>query len=205
MFFFQRFTPHNVTWDSPDEAWNMLHGSGTVEYLMMEPNSGRTAGTFWWGSNRANARNNAARFYPNSEGIDVHNSKLYFVCKKIKRLFELDLLGGTFTNHSTTAGLFDGGPDQLKRILNDGGDDLLFFTEEGGKDAGIHGRDATGLFFTLLESPTYIDESTGLAFSPDARHLYVAWQKNGLLFDITRLDGLPFHAKSLNVKYHAEL
>lgn len=181
----------------------MLHGPGTIEYLMMEPNSGRTGGRFWWGTSRSNARNNAGRFYPNSEGIDVYNSKLYFVCKKIKRLFELDLVEGTYTNQSTTTGLFDGGPDQLKRILIDGAEEFLFFTEEGGKDAGIHGRDGTGLFFTLLESPNYIDETTGLSFSPDAKHLYVAWQKNGLLFDVTREDGLPFYAKSLNVKYHA--
>ena len=77
-----------------------------------------------------------------------------------------------------------------------------FFTEEGGQDPGIHGRDSNGNFFTVLESPMYEDETTGLSFSPDAKHMYVAYQVTGTLFDISRLDGLPFHAKSLNVKYH---
>lgn len=54
----------------------------------------------------------------------------------------------------------------------------------------------------MLESPVFEDETTGLAFSPDARHLYVAYQTNGILFDVTRTDGLPFNAKTLNVKYH---
>jgi sugar lactone lactonase YvrE len=41
-----------------------------------------------------------------------------------------------------------------------------------------------------------------LSFSPDGQHLYVAYQHNGLLFDIWREDGLPFQAQALNVKYH---
>lgn len=183
----------------------MLHGPGATHYLELHPNSAMTGGEFSWGTDRSRARQNAKNYYPNTEGIDVYDNRLYFVCKKIKQLFELDLEGGTYTNKSTVSGLFDGGPDQLKRILADGADDLLFFTEEGGKDAGIHGRDETGLFFTVLESPDYIDETTGLAFSPDAKHMYVAYQKNGLLFDVTRKDGLPFHAKSLNVKYHNDV
>lgn len=69
---------------------------------------------------------------------------------------------------------------------------------------GVHGRDRDGNFFTILESPVYKDETSGLAFSPDAKHMYIAYQENGVLLDVTRLDGLPFHAKSLNVKYHAK-
>jgi hypothetical protein len=181
----------------------MLHGPGDIHYLELLPsNSEMTAGTFSWGTDRSNARNNAELFYPSSEGIDVSGSMLFFVCKNIKQLFALDLDRMTYTKKSTVSGLFDGGPDQLQRILADGAEDLLFFTEEGGRDAGIHGRDETGMFFTVLEGPDYVDETTGLAFSPDAEHMYVAYQKTGLLFDVTRKDGLPFHAKSLNVKYH---
>jgi len=43
---------------------------------------------------------------------------------------------------------------------------------------------------------------TGLAFSPDARHLYFAMQDAGKIFDVTRTDGLPFNGKTLNIKYH---
>ena len=58
------------------------------------------------------------------------------------------------------------------------------------------------MFFTVLEGPDYADETTGLAFSPDLRRMYVAYQDNGLLFEVTRRDGLPFNARSLDVKYH---
>ena len=63
-------------------------------------------------------------------------------------------------------------------------------------------RDEFGRFFTILESPYLLDETTGLSFSPDGKHLYVAYQENGLLYDVTREDGLAFDAKSLDVKYH---
>lgn len=63
-------------------------------------------------------------------------------------------------------------------------------------------RDEFGRFFTILESPTLEDETTGLSFSSDRKHMYVAYQHNGLLFDVTREDGLAFDAKTLDVKYH---
>ena len=38
----------------------------------------------------------------------------------------------------------------------------------GGKNAGVHGRSSDGSFFAIFESEDYKDETTGLAFSPDA-------------------------------------
>jgi len=63
-------------------------------------------------------------------------------------------------------------------------------------------RDEFGRFFTILESPYLEDETTGLSFSPDGKHMYIAYQENGILFDVTREDGRSFDAKSLDVKYH---
>ena len=47
----------------------------------------------------------------------------------------------------------------------------------------------------------YLNETTGLSFSPDSNRMYVAWQ-NGTLFEIWRDDGLPFQAETLSVRYH---
>ena len=194
----RRFSPEVLDWENP---WTMLGSPGVVDYLFVRPNKERTGGTFEWTNDRAGARANAKQFYPQSEGIDIYKNEMFVVCKNIKQMFTFDLDKMTYYNQTTESGLFDGGPDQMQRILDHDGD-LLFFTEEGGKDAGIHARDEKGLFFTILESPVYEDETTGLAFSPDAKHMYVAYQVNGLLFDITREDGLPFSGRTLNVKYH---
>ena len=35
-------------------------------------------------------------------------------------------------------------------------------------------------------------ETTGIAFSPDGKHMYFAYQGDGILFDVTRTDGLTF-------------
>ena len=78
----------------------------------------------------------------------------------------------------------------------------LLSAEENGKDAGVHGKNKNGDYFTILESPVYHDEVTGLAFSPDGMHMILAYQENGILFDVTREDGLPFHAQGLDVQYH---
>ena len=131
----RRFTP-NITHWGVDE-WKMLQEEGVVDYLFVNPNIERTGGTFEWTDDLNAAKNNARTFYPQSEGIDIQDGKMYIVSKKIQQLFVFDLDQMTFNNMSTVSGLFDGSPDQMQRILgNKGG--LLYFTEEGGVDAGVH-------------------------------------------------------------------
>ncbi|KAL3924724.1 MAG: hypothetical protein SGILL_000867 [Bacillariaceae sp.] len=195
----RRFTPSQTHWGG--DEWKMLHEDGVIDFLLVHMNANKSGGTFEWTNDIEAARNNARIYFPQSEGIDRHGSKLYLVCKRIKQLFIFDLDDMTYQNMTTTSGLFDGAPDQMKRILDaDGG--LLYFTEEGGVDAGVHARDEYGRFFTILESPHWMDETTGLSFSPDGKHMYIAWQLNGTLYDIQREDGLSFDAQALNVKYH---
>jgi secreted PhoX family phosphatase len=95
----------------------------------------------------------------------------------------------TYKNSSTKGGLFDGTPDQLQRIVHSGNEDednqqhsdvsVLYFSEEAGKDSGVHGRTPEGDYFTILESPVYSEEITGIAFSPDGLRLYLAYQTEG--------------------------
>lgn len=195
----RRFTPDVVDWDI--DPWSMLHGEGLIEFLLMHPPSDN-CGTFTWTTDEEAARDSANRIYPECEGIDVNDGTIYLIAKNIQKLFILDLDAGTYQKFSTEHGVFDGNPDQVSRILSDEHHDLIYFTEDGGANAGVHGRNALGDFFTILEGPGYIDETTGLTFSPDEKHLYVAIQKNGILFDVTRKDQLAFQGKTLNVKYH---
>uniref|UniRef100_A0A7S1VUV1 SMP-30/Gluconolactonase/LRE-like region domain-containing protein n=1 Tax=Grammatophora oceanica TaxID=210454 RepID=A0A7S1VUV1_9STRA len=102
---------------------------------------------------------------------------------------------------TTRSGLFDGAPDQVQRIVGSN-QDILYFTEEGGRNKGIHGRNGGGQFFTILESPVYNSETTGLAFSPNGKFMYFAYQEEGVLFQLSREDGLAFDGRTLNVKYH---
>lgn len=131
----RRFTPKVTHWGG--DEWKMLHEEGEVDYLKIALNAQRTGGTFEWTTNLEAAKNNARSFYPQSEGIDIKDGKMYIVCKKIRQLYIFDLDLMTFKNVSTASGLFDGSPDQLQRVLGGAGG-LLYFTEEGGKDAGIH-------------------------------------------------------------------
>jgi hypothetical protein len=194
----RRFTPDNPDWRYP---WDMLHSDGIVDYLMIFPNAANTGGTFIWSNDKDAAKDNARSFYPQTEGIDVYVSQMFFVCKGIRQLFILNLDDGTYSNRTTVSGLFDGSPDTLRRILGDTSD-LLYFTEEGGVDAGVHARDPLGRFYTVLESPRYIGETSGLSFSPDGRFLYIAYQDVGMLFAVFRRDGNPFTGRHLDVKYH---
>lgn len=194
----RRIIPNNPSWEDP---WELLHGSATLEYLVLEPNEedNGNSGSYYWTTERETAKLNSQRYYKHSEGIDVHGDQLFFVSKVQKELFILNLDLLTYEVHSTVSGVFDGQPDQVKRLIHNG---LLYFCEEGGKENGVHARDENGWYLTILESETLNDETTGLAFSPDGKHMYVSFQHNGLIFDIFRDDNLPFQAKTLNVKYH---
>lgn len=192
----RRLTPTFVTVDDP---WDMLHGPGTLEYLVLHPNNS----TYEWTMDKQWARDNSELYYQHSEGIDVYQNELFFTTKNQKELFVLNLDDMTYESTSTVSGVFDGMPDQVKRLVgDDGNNSLLYFCEEGGVENGVHARDENGWFFTILESDTFNDETTGLDFSPNGKHMYVSFQHNGIIFDIYRDDGLPFHGKTLNVKYH---
>ncbi|CAJ1930763.1 unnamed protein product [Cylindrotheca closterium] len=198
----RRFTPLNPDWEN--DPWSMLHGDGKVDYLFLRPSETGEFGTYEWIDDLSRARSNAQKYYRFSEGIDVSGSELFYVCKESKHMFTLDLDRGTYTRQSTVNGLFDGTPDQIERVL-EGSSEFLYFTEEGGRDAGVHARNADGSFFTVFESPVYPDETTGLSWSPDGRIMYVAYQFTGLLFSIWRQDGEPFHQTQLDVKFHHQV
>jgi len=190
----RRFIPDSVDWDDP---WNILLGSGTTTYLVLNPE----LGTFSWTEDKRIGEESASNHFPFSEGIDCADGFLYFISKSLKKLYVLSLRDSTYISQTTQHGAFDGQPDQVKRLLKSR-DELLFFTEDGGNRPGIHARDSKGHFFTVLEGIEG-DESTGLAFSPDGKHLYFAMQDAGLIYDVTRNDGLAFHGTTVNIKYHS--
>jgi len=174
----RRFTPSVANWTNPKE---MLHSAGTLEYLVIQPlnESVTDQGNYTWTTNFNEGKRNAEQYFKNTEGISVAGDLLFFVSKKQHELFELNLDDLTWKKSSTKSGLFTGSPDQIVRIIGDDG--LLYFTEEGlGGDsgghgaAGVHARDTQGRYFTILESHVYHEETTGLAFSPNGKHLYVA-------------------------------
>jgi hypothetical protein len=201
----RRWTPDSVDWDDP---WNILLGNGTLDFLVVEPDP-RTSekGTFLWTTDWSVASENHKNNFPSTEGIDVVGDTLYFISKTLKSMFVLNLDDQTYHVVSTKSGLFQGQPDQLARLFDHSkaktdADSILYMTEDGGEYAGVHGRTSSGGYLTILESHEYIDETSGLAFSPDSRHMYVAYQKNGMLFDVTRADGLPFNGIILSAKFH---
>jgi len=121
-------TPANTNWTDP---WSILLGPGLTEYLMLYPEHG----IYNWTTDKELAKDNSKLFYRNSEGIDVAGNQLFFVSKVQKELLTLDLTSSqNYTVETTEHGLFDGQPDQIMRIVGD--DELLFFTEEGGSNAG---------------------------------------------------------------------
>lgn len=190
----RRYSPSNPSqWT---DNWAKLHGDAVVDYLVLS-----TDGTYQWTTNKEAAKRNAQSYYPFSEGIDVADSQLFFVCKKAKEIFTLNLDTLTWQKASTSSGLFNGKPDQISRILGST-DGLLYFTEEDGLNAGIHARDKDARFYTIVEAISFAGETTGLTISPDGRFMVFAYQEMGLLYQIWRQDGLAFDAKHLDVKYH---
>ena len=196
-----------------DDYSNMLHdnsgGTAKYEYLeILTLSNGQ--GTYRWTTNINTGRSSASTYFPNGEGIDIRDGFIYFTAKLRKELFIFDIDNLTFTRHSTNGGAFDSQPDQVGRVLdftNGDTDGILYFCEDGGDECGVHGRDASGNFFTILqdEGNNFGGETTGLAFSPNGMFMYVSFQSPGHIFEIKRTDGLPFHGAKLDIKYHGDV
>ena len=202
-----RFVPDPAIVEEASKTGNFMNilkinssDASSRTYLVINP----LTSTFHWSSNKEEGENSARLYFPYSEGIDVRDGMLYFTVKTLKLLFILDLDMGTYESSSTISGAFENQPDQITRILGQSNEEsILYFCEDGGSSCGVHGRDKSGQFFTILESIDYNTETTGLAFSPDKKHMYVSFQHNpGHIFDITREDGLPFDGATLDIKYH---
>lgn len=196
----RRFIPVGEYDDYKDDRWSILHADGAIDYLVLEPGANQDSGTFYWTNDETKARESSFDFYPNAEGLDVHNNELFFISKRVLSLFVLDLDTGRYARYSTRKGTFRGTPDNVHFNEPDG---LLYFTEEDDRDAAaIHARDASGRFFAICEGPSS-EATAGLAFSPDYMRMYFSWQHNGTLFEVKRDDGRSFVGDALSVQYHS--
>jgi hypothetical protein len=195
-----RLTPDNAAYtcylQSTDyDRWCTLE-SGTLDYLLLTP--GGLAG---WTAYVSEAAENAKENFPSNEGINIKDGIMYITSKTIKRLVIVNLVTLEYSLESTEHGAFVEEPDQIVRIP---GDDSgrLFFCEDGGLSPGLHVRNSAGLFITILHRDgtkfNADEETTGLAFSPDAQHLYVAFQDKGIVYDVTRDDGCSFRDEYLS-------
>jgi hypothetical protein len=123
-------------------------------------------------------------------------------CKAEKKLFILDLDQLTYVVSSTVSGAFSGQPDQVARLLEDVDQDILYFCEDVDNFSGVHGRDANGKYYTILQGESLNGETSGLAFGPGNMLMYVSFQTAGKIFEIRRTDGRPFSGQRLDIKYH---
>jgi len=209
----RRFTPYeHIIKDAIDnnEYWKILSNDGEIEYLVLNPHDENNpdSGKFYWSNNIIKGQRSAYYYFQGAEGIDVSNGILYFVAKRYRHLFVLNLDTRTYTRSSTDQGLFDGEPDQIIiSSFNNENDDnsLIYFTEDTKSHSGIHAKKVNNNdYFTIINAVGYAEESTGFAMSPNKRFIYFCIQVPGVCFEVHRKDGHSFIGKTLDVKYHKQ-
>lgn len=171
-------------------GWELLHEDGFVDYLEFYGKN-----QFRWTASIAKGRKSAAENYQNTEGIVHHNGTLMFLSKVEKKIISLDLDRGYYTIKSTRqenlkgGGTFKDEPDQLLRISG-----KILFTEDGGSSPGLYVY-SDNVWKTLAEtnaSRFAADETTGIAVSPSREFIFFCFQENGVLYQLSRVDGNPF-------------
>ena len=175
-------------------GWDALNLEGETTFLNILDDT-----TFEWTTDEKKGRKSAKEYFPNSEGIQVHEGKVYFMAKKIHRLLILDIDNMTYTMENTDLkfygeGSFDNQPDQN---LFGPTRKWIYFTEDGGDSPGVYARhDSDGMYYTLFQGipgGKYADDETiGIALSPDGRKFYGGFQDAGVILEVTRDDGKPF-------------
>ncbi|GKY90971.1 hypothetical protein MPSEU_000069900 [Mayamaea pseudoterrestris] len=184
----QRFIPDQVDWSNP---WNMLLGPGTTMYLLLNPHDR----TFDWTFDADEAQVNAEEYFPGPTSVDQYENCLYFVSKSLKRMCVLNLLEGTYSEQST-----DGQYDQLVRIKEENASDIFYYSQNADNAFQITARNAQGPY-SIVGASEGGDEATGLAFSPNGKHMYFVLNKAGIVYDITRNDGLGFQIQPPHIEY----
>lgn len=172
-------------------GWDALHSDGDHSFLNILDDS-----TFEWTEDLDVGRGSAKKYFPNTEGIQVHEGKVYFMAKKIQRLLILDLETNTYTTEDTGKKFYGEGDfgDQPDQNLFGPTRKYMYFTEDGGTNPGVYARYGTdGTYFTMFQGNLdEEDETVGIALSPDHKAFYAALQWHGMVFEFRRQDGLAF-------------
>jgi outer membrane protein assembly factor BamB len=162
-------------------------------------------GSIEWITDLDRAKSNSEEYHAKTEGILVHDGMLYFTAKQDKLLFIVDLRTKVYEFISTVSEGFEEQPDQILRIPGDNSDSI-YFAEDGGYHPGLHVRTKSGQFYTVLHADKDkfedVDETTGIAWSPDAMHLYISFQRMGVVYEVTRDDKRSFKDDVLDTEYH---
>jgi secreted PhoX family phosphatase len=174
------------------ERWCTLN-SGTHDYLKLIPGTGGTnEGTFEWVATKEEAN---PALYRANEGIDIRDGILTFVAKTDKLMFFLNLKEQTYTQYSTICGDFKQEPDNIRSLGK-----TMYFANDGTFPNAVYGFHKKGGFFKVVMGLDLNSESAGVAFSPDKKIMYVAWQTFGV-WQFWREDGYGFDVKPADVIY----
>ncbi|KAL7551399.1 hypothetical protein ACHAWF_015523 [Thalassiosira exigua] len=182
--------------ETPRSGWGALHddANGTTTYLRVLDD-----GEYEWTTDEDEARKSAKEHYPNAEGVQFHEGKLYFMSKELRTMLVLDVDGNTYESEVAGKKFYGEGDygDQPDQNVLGPTRKYMYFTEDGGESPGVYARyDGDGTYFALFQGVPggrYDgDETVGIALSPDHRTLYAGFQEFGIIFEIKREDGLAF-------------
>ena len=78
---------------------------------------------------------------------------------------------------STVSGTFTNQPDQIKVVTGGSRGQMVYFCEDGTRNNGVFASDDSGRVYTILDGGDKManSETSGLAFSPDRRVMYVTY------------------------------
>jgi len=173
-------------------GWDALHTEGEHSYLHLLDD-----GTFEWTTSLSTGRDSAEKYFPNAEGIQVHEGNVYFMSKEKQIMIILNQEDMTWTSEKTGKkfygeGSFGGQPDQ--HVFGPTRK-YIYFTEDGSSDPGVYARYDDGTYFTMFQAISgglhTDDETIGIALSPDGKRFYAGFQE-GYIFEFTRKDNLAF-------------
>lgn len=175
-------------------GWDALHSNGKTTFLNILKGN-----TFEWTTDEDDGRSSASKHFPNTEGIAVHEGKVYFMTKEFKRLIILDLENMTYETEGTGKKFYGEGTfgDQPDQNMFGPSRKYIYFTEDGGSSPGVYARyGSDGTYFTMFQAIQGgmhdDDETAGIALSPDNKRFYATIQHSGYILEFTRDDGLAF-------------
>mmetsp|Transcript_32205 Transcript_32205/g.67725 ORF Transcript_32205/g.67725 Transcript_32205/m.67725 type:complete len:654 (+) Transcript_32205:76-2037(+) len=174
--------------------WDALHSDGETTFLNILDDN-----TYEWTTDEGDGKQSAADYFPNTEGVQVHEGKVYFMSKVTKTLIVLDLENMTYESETTGKKFYGEGSfgDQPDQNLFGPTRKYMYFTEDGGSSPGVYARyGSDGTYFTMFQAIKGGihdgDETIGIALSLDHKRFYAGIQDNGYIMEFTRDDGMPF-------------
>jgi hypothetical protein len=165
-----------------DDPWCTLK-NGSHDFLVLKDDY-----SFYWTSDISVATMSGFDFFRNTTWMEVEGKKLYLFSNVLNQVVSLNFKNMSFKILH--------GIQKLKPLV---GNENFYFAK--GRDIYLRMMKEEKFLPLIYAENELLNETATILFSPNQEHMYLTYQENGVVYDVTRSDNQTFDGRAVGLNY----